>query len=241
MKAKQSVIASFLLSVAFGSAQAQFVEEKKISDSDAYITYQEMNITVSDASANAPLAADVRVKGLNPRKIVVMEDVKDTTFEIKNYRLYTVSCLERGYMYYSEKFWPEESTLHKQEIKLQPLSVGLKTDVRDITFLGDKTEIYHKSRETLEELIEWMKLNPTVKIAVIGHVNGPDQSKSERFYRKASEERAQSVVDYLVSDGIDASRLVAKGAGNTEMIYANPTTDWQAEANRRIEIEVVSL
>jgi outer membrane protein OmpA-like peptidoglycan-associated protein len=144
-------------------------------------------------------------------------------------------------MYYAEKFWPEEKAVHTQEVRLKPLATGLKTDIRDIVFLGDKTEIYHKSKPALDELIEFLTLNKSVRIAVIGHVNGPDNDRSERVYRKASIERAQAVVDYLVGAGIDPERLEAVGKGNTEMIYADPQTEWQNEANRRIEIEILSL
>ncbi|MFT5184213.1 MAG: outer membrane protein OmpA-like peptidoglycan-associated protein [Flavobacteriales bacterium] len=242
MDAKQlSIVLVMMGLIPTFATQAQFVQEKKISDANSYVAYQEMNITVTESSSKTAIPADVRVKGLNPRKIVVMEDVQDTTFEIKNYRLYTVSCVQKGYMYYAEKFWPNESELHEQNVNLISIKTGLKTDVRDITFLGDKTEIYHKSREALGEIIEWLDLNPGVKIAVIGHVNGPDEAKKERFYRKASEERAQSVVNHLVKNGISESRLVVKGGGNSEMLFQNPTTDWQTEANRRIEIEVIEF
>jgi outer membrane protein OmpA-like peptidoglycan-associated protein len=229
MDAKQlSIVLVMMGLIPTFATQAQFVQEKKISDANSYVAYQEMNITVTESSSKTAIPADVR-------------DVQDTTFEIKNYRLYTVSCVQKGYMYYAEKFWPNESELHEQNVNLISIKTGLKTDVRDITFLGDKTEIYHKSREALGEIIEWLDLNPGVKIAVIGHVNGPDEAKKERFYRKASEERAQSVVNHLVKNGISESRLVVKGAGNSEMLFQNPTTDWQTEANRRIEIEVIEF
>lgn len=221
---------------------AQFVQEKSIAANEASINNQQMQISVIDANTDSPLKADINVYGLNPRKGVTMKSVTDTTFEIRNYRLYTISCIEKGYMYYSDKFWPDEKALHLQEVQMRPLEVGQKTDVRDITFLGDKTEIYHKSKPALAEIIDFLKLNPTVSIAVIGHVNGPDNSRSQRFYEKASVSRAEVVMNYLIEEGgIDARRLSAKGAGNKEMIYIDPVTDWQNQANRRIEIEVTGL
>lgn len=221
---------------------AQFVQEKSIAANEPAFDNQQMKISVVDASSQSALETDVNVYGLNPRKPITLESVADTTFEIRNYRLYTVSCIRKGYMYYSSKFWPDEKALHLQEVALRPLEVGLKTDVRDITFLGDKTEIYHKSKPALGEIIEFLKLNPTVSIAVIGHVNGPDNSRSQRFYEKASLARAEAVREYLINEGgIDERRLTAKGAGNAEMIYTDPVTDWQNQANRRIEIEVTGL
>lgn len=235
------LVSSILLMALCASATAQFTQERRISENEPYVVRQEMHLSVTDASTMEPVSADVLIKGLNPRKTVELDAVADTTFEIKNYRLYTVSCVEKGFMYYNAKFWPSEAQTHEQAVELKPIAVGLKTDIRDITFLGDKTEIYHKSKPTLQELIDWMTLNPTVKIAVIGHVNGPENNKSQKFYNKASTMRAKTVVDYLVSQGIDKERLEAKGAGNTEMLFPKPKTDWEHEANRRIEIEVVGL
>lgn len=222
-------------------ALAQFTQEKSISANEVEIDKQVMNVSVFDASSKNAVEADISITGLNPRKPVIFKSIADTTFEIRNYRLYTVSCVKEGYMYYSEKFWPEEKRVHKQEVELRPLAVGLKTDVREITFLGNRTEIYHKSKPALQEIMDFMEMNPTVKLAIIGHVNGPDNSRSAKFYVKASLERAQTVIDYLVENGVAEDRLMAKGMGNTEMLYPDPSTDWQNEANRRIEIEVVGL
>lgn len=221
-------------------ASAQFVTEKKIGDPDVVVDNQQMHITVLDAKSGQAVPADVRIEGLL-RKSMVVENLVDTTFQIRTYRLFNISCVKEGYMYFAHKFWPEEKQKHEEKILLKPLEVGLKTDVRDITFLGDKTEIYSKSTEALEEIIEFLTMNPNIKLAIIGHVNGPDGEKSATFYRKASLKRSQSVVDYLILKGIDKTRLEARGAGNSDMIYPKPATDWQSEANRRIEIEIIEI
>lgn len=220
--------------------QAQFVTEKKIGNPDEVIDQQRMDLSVIDGATGQPMPADVRIDGLLRRSIVV-ENLVDSTFRIRNYRLFNLSCVKEGYMYYAKKFWPDEKKVHQEQIVMKPLKVGLKTDVRDITFLGDKTEIYASSKDALQEIIDFMTLNPSLKLAVIGHVNGPDNKKSAKFYRKASEKRAEAVVDYLIEHGIQEDRLVVRGAGNSEMIYPNPITDWQSEANRRVEIEVIEL
>lgn len=45
-------------------------------------------------------------------------------------------------------------------------------------------------------------------------------------------------MEYLVDSGVSASRLSAVGMGNTKPVYANPETDEQKEANRRVEIKI---
>lgn len=219
----------------------QFVQEKEISASNKYVPFQEMQIAVTDASTDEPFVTDIRVDGIHRRNTTVFESLSDTIFEIKNYRLYSVSCVEEGFMYYTEKFWPDEKMVHLQKVELQPVEIGLKTDIRDITFLGNKTEIYHTSRPAMAQLMEWLDLNPGVSVSVIGHVNGPDNDHGKKFYQKASEDRSRAVVAYLIEKGIDPSRLSIDGKGNTQMIYENPSTDWQNKANRRIEIEITKI
>ena len=220
---------------------AQFVTEREIKDDDAYVEDQEMNIVVLDNETHEHLENDVIIRGYDARKIKVFEDVTDTVIPIKNYRLYTVSCIREGYMYYNEKFWPDEKKVHFQKVNLKKLEIGLKTDIRDIYFKGNETAVYHKSKPAIDELIEWMNVNETVKIRVIGHANGPNNEWPQRVYNKASKERAEVVVEYMIDNGIDKSRLEFIGAGNTEMIYEDPQTNWENEANRRVEIEVIGL
>jgi outer membrane protein OmpA-like peptidoglycan-associated protein len=224
---------------------AQFFEELKIDSTQVpEVEDQKMQITVTDFRSKMFIEADVMIKGLNPRKTVVFKNFTDSTMLLKNYRIYTVSVVKEGYMYYAHKFWPAESTTHYERVELKPLSVGLKTSIEDITFLGDETQLYHKSVPALEELVQFMTVNPSVKICIIGHANCPvneEKKNSDAYYRRASEKRAEAVVDYLVQHGISADRLTTRGMGNKQMLYPDPQTEWQVSANRRVEIEVTDL
>lgn len=226
------------------SMQAQFTEEQKIDSTNANdVQEQKMELMVIDFKSKKPMEADVMIKGLNPRKTVVFKEVSDSTILLKKYRIYTVSVIKKDYMYFAHRFWPDEAETHLERIELKPLSIGLKSSIEDITFLGDETQIYHKSAPALEELIEFLNQNSSISICVIGHVNGPvnEDQKSDSFYRKASEKRAQAVVDYLIQHGIDKERLTSRGMGNKQMIYPDPQTEWQVSANRRIEIEITDI
>lgn len=233
------LISVILLQFCIG-ASAQFVTEKSIDENEEEIKDQKMHIQVIDAASKSAATADLRIEGIS-RKELILKAVSDTVLPIRTYRLLNISCVKQGYMYFAKKFWPEEKHVHEEKIMLLPLKVGLKTDVQAITFIGDETQVYSKSMWALDELLEFMKLNPTVQLAIIGHVNGPDKEMSAAFYKKASLKRAEAVVNYLISKGIDKSRLEARGQGNTQMLYPKPIADWQSEANRRIEIEVIGL
>jgi len=234
-----------LLLLAPGLATAQFIEELKIDSTQVpEVEDQKMQITVTDFKSKMYTDADVMIKGLNPRKTVVFKNFTDSTLLLKSYRIYTVSVVKEGYMYYAHKFWPAEATTHYERVELKPLSVGLKTSIEDITFLGDETQLYHKSVTALEELVQFLTVNPSVKICIIGHANCPvneEKKNSDAYYRRASEKRAESVVEYLVLHGIAAERLSTRGMGNKQMLYPDPQTEWQVSANRRIEIEITDL
>ena len=245
---KPSLLKYFILLAIVVSQQAsfaQFFQEMKIDSAQGPdIEDQQMQISVTDFKSKLYTEADVMVKGLNPRKTVVFKDFTDSTLLIKNYRIYTVSVIKEGYMYYAHKFWPDEANVHYERIELKPLSVGLKTSIEDITFLGDETQLYHKSGPALQELLQFLTVNPSVKICIIGHANCPvneEKKNSDAFYRRASEKRAEAVVDYLVQHGISSDRLTTRGMGGKQMLYPDPQTDWQNDANRRVEIEIVGI
>jgi outer membrane protein OmpA-like peptidoglycan-associated protein len=235
----------FALLLGPGLAKAQFIEELKIDSTQVpEVEDQKMQITVTDFKSKMYTDADVMIKGLNPRKTVVLKNFTDSTLLLKSYRIYTVSVVKEGYMYYAHKFWPAEATTHYERVELKPLSVGLKTSIEDITFLGDETQLYHKSVPALEELVQFLTVNPSVKVCIIGHANCPvneEKKNSDAYYRRASEKRAESVVEYLVLHGIAADRLTTRGMGNKQMLYPDPQTEWQVSANRRIEIEITDL
>lgn len=242
---KRIVFACALIAGVFAqvTSAAQFTLDKAVdSTNNAEIEEQKLVLQVLDGATKRPLEADVIIKGLNPRKPVTFKGISDTALVFKSYRLYSVSVVKKGYMYYARKFWPDESVEHIERIELRPLKIGLKTSIEDITFLGDQTDIYHKSLPALQEIMDFMQVNPDVKISIIGHANGPEsEKKGPAFYKKGSEKRAEAVRDYLVQRGIAADRLATRGAGNSEMIYPDPQTEWETQANRRIEIEVIGL
>ncbi|MFN0032292.1 MAG: OmpA family protein [Flavobacteriales bacterium] len=242
---RQTIAATslLLLLLTSQSSLAQFTTEKAIDSTQTGVEEQKMQLLVTDFKTKRVMEADVMVKGLNPRKTVVFKELSDTTLVLKKYREYTVSVVKKGYLYFAHKFWPDEKALHLERIELKPLQIGLKASIEDIYFLGDETEIYYKSLTALEELTNYLNENPTVKICLIGHANGPigSEQKSDNFYKKMSEKRAEAIRDYLVQHGIDEDRLTTRGEGNKQMLYPDPETDWQVNANRRIEIEITSF
>lgn len=105
----------------------------------------------------------------------------------------------------------------------------------DTFFDFDKSVLKPAGKATLDELAQLIKdINLEVVVAV-GHT---DSIGTEAYNLKLSERRAQAVKAYLVSKGIDASRIYTEGKGEAQPIASNKTAEGRAK-NRRVDIEVV--
>ncbi|MBC8071623.1 MAG: OmpA family protein [Deltaproteobacteria bacterium] len=104
-----------------------------------------------------------------------------------------------------------------------------------ITFDSGTATIRKSSRKSLDEVAETMKTHTGVRIEVVGHTDDQGQAATNSAL---SGQRAEAVEAYLVGEGIDADRIVTRGAGADEPIADNKTKAGRA-ANRRIEFRVL--
>ncbi|MDY0000648.1 MAG: OmpA family protein [Polyangia bacterium] len=112
-----------------------------------------------------------------------------------------------------------------------------KIEISDkIQFDTGKAIILPKSYSVLDGVVKVMKERPTIKVQVEGHTDSVGDAEKNRAL---SQQRAESVVKYLVGKGIEASRLSAKGFGADTSIASNDTPEGR-ETNRRVEFTVVA-
>jgi len=105
---------------------------------------------------------------------------------------------------------------------------------RRIQFQQGKATLLPASSKVLDEVVAVLKTNPGLKLSVEGHTSG-DASFDANM--KLSQQRANRVKAYLVSKGIAASRLKAKGFGPTQPISTG-TTEAEKAKNRRVELKL---
>jgi OOP family OmpA-OmpF porin len=104
---------------------------------------------------------------------------------------------------------------------------------RNIFFETGKATLLKKSYPALSEVAKILSDNPQLKLAIDGHT---DNVGNDAFNQDLSEKRAAAVKTYLVSKGVDESRLAATGYGETQPVADNKTTAGR-QKNRRVEMK----
>jgi len=108
--------------------------------------------------------------------------------------------------------------------------------LEDVYFDTGKATLKPESNKALNELAELLKAKPSMNIEIAGHT---DADGDDDTNMKLSQERANSVVKYLISKSISSTRLTAKGYGETQPVATNATEEGKKQ-NRRTEVRIIS-
>ena len=115
-----------------------------------------------------------------------------------------------------------------------PRDVARALSLQVVNFEVDKAVIPEANKPLLDNAVQIMEQVPDMKLMIIGHT---DKTADAAYNMKLSQERAQSMKDYLVAQGADPSKLMTKGMGETDPIADNATEQGRFR-NRRIEFVV---
>ena len=114
--------------------------------------------------------------------------------------------------------------------------ISQTVELSGVHFEFDKARLMLDSKTVLGNVAKSLNNEPDVRIIIAGHT---DSLGSDAYNKRLSQERAQSVVDFLISKGIDRSRLRAVGYGESKPVADNSTEEGR-ERNRRVELQVIS-
>lgn len=143
-----------------------------------------------------------------------------------------------GYVFHSEQFQPQSGTMMQPyllEVDLHPIEEGASVILKNVLFQINSFQLEEVSFPELQKVIDLMTSDNKIHAVIKGHT---DNVGTPEYNTELSRKRAQSVVDYLVKNGIDSGRLTAKGLGDTEPIASNDTEEGR-QANRRTEFVIV--
>ena len=109
--------------------------------------------------------------------------------------------------------------------------IGKSYKLRRVFFDHDKWDIKPESIEELNTLKSFLTKNSDLCVRLDAHT---DNNGTNEYNKELSRKRAQSVVDYLIGNGIDPVRLSAQGFGEEHPVTTNDTPEGREE-NRRVE------
>lgn len=110
--------------------------------------------------------------------------------------------------------------------------------LENIFYDFDKADIRPDAAEELDKLVEILQDNPRISIELSSHT---DSRGVDIYNQDLSQRRAQSAVNYIISKGIDKSRITAKGYGESRPVVRNAKTEDEHQRNRRTEFKVVRI
>jgi len=139
--------------------------------------------------------------------------------------------------------------MDQQEAELRRQMAGSGVDIyregdtirlqapENITFDVNRSDVKPQFRPVLDQLAQSIQQYPGTVVQVEGHT---DSTGSAAYNQTLSENRANSVRNYLVQRGVDSQRIYAVGYGFTRPIADNSTPEGRAQ-NRRVEILIVPV
>jgi peptidoglycan-associated lipoprotein len=155
----------------------------------------------------------IRIIGTDGTNLKMRADGGRFQIKLKPETEYVFAAFKDGYLndkVRTSTVGLEDSKEFRFQFKLSPTDAPIK--VNNINYAFGSYEITEESKAALDSVVQLLTLNPTITIELMAHT---DHIGSNEFNSDLSQKRAQSVVDYLISKGINPARLVAKGYGET--------------------------
>ncbi|MFN3530761.1 MAG: OmpA family protein [Bacteroidia bacterium] len=200
---------------------------------------------VYDDSTRRPLSgAEVRLIMEDSTYIEAITDNKGMyTFKLREGMSYRIEVTRKDY-------FGEDTSLTTRgledskdfviniPLKLVPIE---EITLNDILYEFNSDKLTAKSKENLVVLINMMKKSENLRISINSHT---DSRGSDAFNQDLSQRRAQSVVNYLIENGIDSARLEAKGYGESQLLNhcadGVKCSEEEHAINRRTTFKVLS-
>ena len=124
--------------------------------------------------------------------------------------------------------------IHK-DLYLVPIEIGQVVRLNNVFFDFDKADLRSESFVELDRVVKLLEENPSIEIEMSAHT---DSRGSDEYNFKLSDNRARSVMEYILSKGIAPGRITSQGYGETKPVVDNDT-DENRQLNRRVEFKIL--
>ncbi|HET8860781.1 OmpA family protein [Marivirga sp.] len=121
------------------------------------------------------------------------------------------------------------------EILLEEIILDKAFELENIYYDFDSANIRADAALELDRLVTILKDNPPIKIELSSHTDARGEAA---YNQELSKRRAESAVAYIISQGVDPTRIKARGYGESQLIIEDAQTEEEHETNRRTEFKV---
>ena len=196
-------------------------------------------LTVLDETTKKPIKSTVMAINVTEKdhqnSLIALNDFPPESYPLEIGNKFEIFVTKEGYFNQTLKVSADEIKNLERAILLTSIEVGKSIIVDDLHFKTGKTTLDITSYRVLDQLVDFMNQNPTIKIELAGHTDS-DGSEASNF--KLSDGRANAAITYLNNKGISTDRLVAKGYGESKPLAPNTNAEGKAK-NRRVELKII--
>lgn len=191
--------------------------------------------TIEIAYANSDKVEQVKVNGDDGKYAAIIQVDEERPEDVM------VTVKKEGHAFDSKLIKKEDiaaSTYIKEtDMEVRKIEVGVPYTINDILYATNSAELNNNSKFILKQFARFLKENPSIKVSIQGHTDdiGDDTKNME-----LSERRAKGVKDYLVSLGINNTRLKSQGFGETQPRVTNDSAENRAK-NRRTDFVIDAM
>ena len=210
-------------------------------DNSKVESFVSVHLNVVGLTTQTPINANINIYLDSDFIKIDSGKVEDGEFNTRltNFGWYIISLTAPGYFATSDTIWviSEKRKVINRDFYMVPIEAGMNITHNNINFNFDKTNLSEQSFAELDEEAIFFRKNPTVVFEIAGHT---DSDGPKDYNLLLSQRRAQAVVDYLVSQGVERSQLIAHGYGDSRPMNSNETKSDKAN-NRRVEFKVLTM
>ncbi|MCB0481195.1 MAG: OmpA family protein [Flavobacteriales bacterium] len=227
-----------------GKGEKDIYEITFLNPDPAHVTL--LKGKVVDPTTGIPLGADIEVKIMETGEMVYVGKANSVTGKYlvvlpagKNYSV-TVKDSEKNHLFYSEQINLKDKKdfgMIKEDVELSKVQKGASVTLNNIFFDFNAYTLREESKIELNNIKELMDRFPKIKVEIIGHT---DNVGSDEINKKMSQQRAESVADYLISIGVNKKQLRTTGMGKASPIATNDTEEGRQQ-NRRTEFKIIDV
>jgi len=197
--------------------------------------------TTLSIETNELISVNFMLKNMQTKKNLYRGKLnKDTVLTLGFKSKYRIYALSRDYLFDKEVLdfsKVDQYQFTEFPIKLQKVKPGAKLTLDEIFFESNAATLDDSSMDELSEVYRFLNYNKRIVVEIAAHT---DNVGTHADNMTLSNARAQTVVNFLISKGVDESRIQAKGYGESQPIESNNAKKGRSK-NRRVEFRVLKV